>query len=287
MEKKEQKKKFRLRWWHIFLIIAAIVGIWWFNNYTIRTNKNAFVTEKVSSRFRIAVISDLHINKDGIDSKRILDKINAADPDMVFVLGDMYTTGSTQELIDLAADAVTAITDEGYSTYFVSGEHDTDSSYIEKLEAGGVNVMNYKSDTITVKGNKIQLIGIDNAYYSPTFDLHNEFTVDKSCFSILLAHIPNYAKFSEFGADLTLCADTHGALFQLPFDLGPLVDPNKTDQLFPQLTSDEPVFDKGWFQYPGGAMFITSGLGDSPYPVRFNNRPEVVVLDILPEKEEK
>jgi len=30
-------------------------------------------------------------------------------------------------------------------------------------------------------------------------------------------------------------------------------------------------------------MFITSGLGASPAPVRLNNRPEVVVIDIIPQ----
>lgn len=284
-KKKEQKKKLRIRWWHICLVLAALLVIWWFNNYTINTNKNAYVTEKVDSRFRVAIISDLHYHEGGISGEKVLDKICAADPDMVFVLGDMYTTGSSDEVMAAAAKSVISIAAEGYPTYFVSGEHDSDKSYLNLLENSGVNVMNYKSDIIEVKGNRVQLIGIDNVYYSPTFDLHNEFTVDDSCLSILLAHIPNYEKFAEFGTDLTICADTHGGMFQLPFDLGPLVDPDNTNQWFPQILTDKTVFDKGWFRYVGGAMFITSGLGDSPYPLRFNNRPEVVIIDILPEKE--
>lgn len=284
-KKKEQKKKRRFRWWHLCYIFAALVVICWFNNYTINVNKNAYVTEKVSTRFRVAVISDLHVREGGISGEKILAKISAADPDLVFVLGDMYTTGSSDEIMAMAAKAVTDISAEGYPTYFVSGEHDTDKSYLNLLENSGVNVMNYKSVTIEVKGNRVQLIGIDNVYYSPTFDLRNEFTVDDSSLSILLAHIPNYEKFADFGTDLTICADTHGGMFQLPFDLGPLVDPDDTNQWLPQILTDKTVFDKGWFRYVGGAMFITSGLGDSPYPVRFNNRPEVVIIDILPEKE--
>ena len=286
-KKKEQKKKLRFRWWHLCYVFAGLVVVWWFNNYTIRINKNAYVTDKVSTRFRIAVISDLHIHEGGISGEKVLEKISSTDPDMVLVLGDMYTTGSTQDVIDMAAKAVTDFGGEGYPTYFVSGEHDTENYYIDKLAAGGVKVMNYREEAVEVKGNKVQLIGIDNAYYSPTFDLSNEFSVDKDSLSILLAHLQNYPKFADFGTDLTICADTHGGMFQLPFDLGPLVDPYNKDQWFPQLMTDNTVFDKGWFQYPGGAMFITSGLGDSPYPARFNNRPEVVVLDILPEKEGK
>ena len=51
-----------------------------------------------------------------------------------------------------------------------------------------------------------------------------------------------------------------------------------TEKWFPELTSCDSVYDKGWFKYKGGAMFITSGIGDYPYPVRFCNRPEIVPL---------
>lgn len=281
---KGQKKKFKLRWWHILVVIALVTAVWWCGNYTIYTNNTAYMHKNVSSRFRIAVISDLHVHENGVSGENVLRRISSADPDLVFVLGDMYTTGSAQAETDMAVKAISDIAAEGYPTYFVSGEHDNDASFTASLEAKGVNVMNYKSSIIDVKGNSVQIVGIDNVYYSSTFDLRNEFVPDRSCFSILLAHIPNYDAFAKFGADLTLCADTHGYMAQLPFGLGPVFDPD-SNSWFPKLTSDTTVFDKGWFQYPGGAMFITSGLGDSPYPIRFNNRPEVVVMDILPEKE--
>ena len=65
-KKKEQKKKIHFRWWHLCYIIAALIVIWWFNNYTINVNKNAYITEKVNTRFRIAIISDLHFHEGGI-----------------------------------------------------------------------------------------------------------------------------------------------------------------------------------------------------------------------------
>ena len=71
-------------------------------------------------------------------------------------------------------------------------------------------------------------------------------------------------------------------MIQLPFDLGPVYDASR-NHWFPQITSpDETVYDKGIFEYSGGNMFITSGIGASPAPIRFNNRPEVVIMDIEP-----
>ena len=94
-----------------------------------------------------------------------------------------------------------------------------------------------------------------------------------------MAHIPNYEKFADFGADLTICADTHGGMIQLPF-LGAVID-SATMKIFPELRGDT-VYDKGLFDYNGGTMFITSGIGVSPAPVRFNNRPEIAIIEISP-----
>lgn len=283
--KTEQKKKSgkpRIRFGHVAAAAVALVAVWWFNNYTLKTTETAYSSAKISERFRIAFVSDLHVHRQGIRGEGVLKRINSADPDMVFVLGDMYTRGSSREEIDMAVEAVSDIVGSGYPTFFVSGDHDTDKDYIDSIGEAGAYVMNYESCYTEVKGNRIQIMGIDNVYYSSTFDLSREFTVDESCFSILLAHIPNYEKFSEFGADLTLCADTHGGMAQLPFGMGPVIDPSSM-RWFPEIDGSEQVFDKGWFPYAGGSMFITSGIGDHPYPVRFNNRPEVVVMDILPE----
>ncbi len=71
-------------------------------------------------------------------------------------------------------------------------------------------------------------------------------------------------------------------MIQLPFGIGPVYS-NEYNMWFPQVKTDDGIYDKGLFDYEGGHMFITSGLGDNPAPVRFNNRPEVAVIEIDPE----
>ena len=69
---------------------------------------------------------------------------------------------------------------------------------------------------------------------------------------------------------------------QLPFGLGPIYCSEK-DVWLPKLLNKElEIYDKGLFDYDGGKMFITSGIGVYPAPVRFNNRPEVAVIDLIP-----
>lgn len=278
--KKNPKSKYRFR--RMCFLLIVILLIWWFNNFTLKTTKAQIKSEKLNSPVRIAVISDLHAVSFGISNKRIIGRICRADPDIVTVLGDMYTTGSSQDKVEIAVDLIKGIVDEGYPVYMVTGEHDPDHDYIEAVREAGAHIMNYNEKIVEIKGNKLQIMGIDNVYYSDTFDLTHEFTLREDCFSLLLAHIPDYDKLSAFRADLTLCADTHGEMVQLPFDLGPLYS-SKYGCWLPQICLDDEIYDKGLFSYEGGNMFITSGIGVSPAPIRFNNRPEIAVIEVIPE----
>ena len=281
--KKKPKKKELFKWSRVFAVLFVLIMIWWFNNYTLRTTKVTLYSSKIKEPIRIAVISDQHATKHGISNKSICKRIKKNDPDAVMILGDMYTTDSPQELRQIPIDLTADIVKEGYPVFFVNGEHDTDRKYIEAQRKAGAHIMDYKSEKINIKGNDVCVYGIDNVYYSETFNLFNEFQPDESCYNILLAHIPNYKKFEEFGADLTLCADTHGCMVQLPFDMGPVFY-SDAGEWFPQF-KDMEVYDKGTFDYKGGTMFITSGIGVSPLPIRVNNRPEVAIIDVLPEKQ--
>lgn len=269
-----------------FCALAILAFLfWYFNNYTLKTTYVSVSSDKISQPVRLTILSDLHAHKGGISNKKIMRKIRGSEPDAVFVLGDMYSRGASENEIEIAVGLITDIAAEGYTTYFVSGEHDTSASYISALSAGGVRVMNYAQEYAEIKGSEFKIMGIDNVYYSDTFDLSNAFTLDDDHFNILLAHIPNFPAFAEFGAELTLCADTHGGMARLPFGLGTVYD-SVGDRWLPKLLTDDKVYDKGFFEYDGGAMFITSGIGDSPYPVRLFNRPEIVSLEILPKEAE-
>ena len=277
--KKAKKEKKRSAKW-LWLVLVA--GLWWFNNYTLRTTAETIQSDKVSSKIRLAVISDQHATKLGISNKAIFGTLDRAKPDIVFILGDMYTSGSEWELMQKPVELVDSIVSAGYPVYCVTGEHDYDERYVEELKKTGAKVLDYDDEYVELKGSRLRIIGIDNVYYSPTFNLRNEYTPDENSYNILLAHIPNYEKFADFGADLTLCADTHGEMAQLPFGLGPLYCSEKAVWLPKLLHKELEIYDKGLFDYDGGKMFITSGIGVYPAPVRLNNRPEVAVIDLIP-----
>lgn len=262
------------------LIVTVLVLSFIFNNYTLKVTYQEIRSAKVNDNIKIALISDYHAFYVGVPNAVVYSTLEREDPDLVFFLGDMYSNGSKDVLVEKAVNFMGHIYDMGFPCYFVCGEHDNDDEYFSALDNIGINVLHYKMDSITIKGTKLNLYGIDNVYFSDTFDLHNEFDApNPDEFSILLAHIPMYDYYQNFGADLTVSGDTHGGLVQIP-SFGCLY---YEGEFLPELKRDPlEIRDKGMFDYDGGDLFITSGIGNYPLPIRFNNRPEVAILNISP-----
>ena len=279
------KTKSRKKTYHktakILLVVILLIGFWWFENFSLNIVKTTIPSSKTTDTINIVHISDLHGHEFGSGNKRLIKKISALNPDLIFVTGDMFTNGDTRGM-DIAIQTITRLCDTA-PVYFVPGEHDHGQDFLFALESAGVHVMCYKTETIEIKGNPITIYGINNVYYSSTFDLHNEFDApDSGRLALLLAHIPNYDAFMNFGADVTFCGDTHGGVVQLPF-LGPMYFEG---EWFPEITKGKSnVTDRGLFSDgQGHSMYVSPGLGNYPYPVRLFNRPEISYIQISPEE---
>ena len=77
---KKEKKSFAKWLW-----LVLIAGLWWFNNYTLKTTVETISSDKIVSKVRLAVISDQHATKLGISNKTIFRTIDNAKPDIVFM----------------------------------------------------------------------------------------------------------------------------------------------------------------------------------------------------------
>ncbi len=284
MHKKAQKKRFAPLLF-VFAALAAIALIWYFNNFTIKTEYTVIYSDKVNNDVKIALISDLHGASFGKDNSYLIEKINDEAPDIVIAAGDMMTSGD-KESMKTAAKLLATLSDS-YPTYFVDGEHDKQSqSFHDALKETNVvctpmydsdNYYNIScfEDVLTVGETDIFLCGV-SYYVSFYFDMNDYVQKPDDIFSIFVCHIPQIEEFEKFGADLTLSGDTHGGIIQL---FGPAYFEG---QWFPEITSDIPIYDKGLFEYQGGNMYVTPGLGAYPVAARFNNRPELSVITLKP-----
>ena len=89
--------------------------------------------------------------------------------------------------------------------------------------------------------------------------------------SILLAHEPQFIEeYSSAGYDYIFSGHAHGGQIRLPI-LGGLFSPGQG--ILPRYTSG--VHNAG-----NGKMIISRGLGNSSFPIRVFNRPEIILAEI-------
>ncbi len=98
-------------------------------------------------------------------------------------------------------------------------------------------------------------------------------------FHIVLGHVPNFA-LGPIDADLLLAGHTHGGQVRLPL-IGPLMTLSELPR----------SWAAGKTELPGGATLIVSrgvGMERAGAPrLRFLCRPELVVIDLIPEGRKK
>lgn len=259
----------------ILLIFALIVFIWWCSTYTLKSETVEISDERIKDEIVIVQISDLHGQEFGTNNKNLIEHISSYSPDLIFTTGDMYSNGS-DEGREIALHLLSELVDVA-PVYYVNGEHDNSEEFSLKLEQAGVKVLDYEDEVVEIGQTRLHLYGINNVYYTDSFDLSNEFALDDSAYNILLAHIQNFEKFSSFGIDLSICGDTHGGQVRLPF-VGALY---ADGVWFPESKGQ---YVDGLYEKNGTKLFISSGLGSSPVPVRLWNRPEVSVIMLVPEQ---
>lgn len=236
--------------------------------------------------FRIAQVSDLHNAVFGENNAELLQILSECKPNIIVVTGDLVDAEHTD--IDVALDfAKEAAQIAG--TYYVTGNHEGSLSQYDELKTGlesmGVVVLEDASMQLEYNGEKVTLIGLSDPSFTLKGNMLGEVPAmvdtklrgligDKDDYTILLSHRPElFETYVNCGVDLVLSGHAHGGQFRLPF-IGGLVAPNQG--LFPK-------YDAGLYTKGDTNMIVCRGLGNSIIPIRFNNRPEIVLLELIAE----
>ena len=168
--------------------------------------------------FRIVQISDIHIGPilGRPFSRELTDRVNALDPDLVAVTGDLVD-GSVSKLRDEVAPFGDLRGRHG--VFFVTGNHDHYSGadgWSSCMEELGFVILRNRRITLEAKGERFELAGVDDHRSGyETFggeDLDaalEELPPDRPV--ILLAHDPStFKKACRMGIDLQISGHTHG-----------------------------------------------------------------------------
>lgn len=261
-----------------FVIVSSYLV---YQNNAIKITNIDYENELISSDldgYKILQISDLHNKKFINGGKKVVTQIEDVDPDVIFITGDLIDSYNTD--IDLAIDFVESIIDVA-PIYYVNGNHESRtplySDLLTQLVDLGVHDLNDKTVTITFNDAEIDLIGIsdpsfntDNTVDSVANKIEN-LTNDNENLKILLSHRPElFEIYSVTDVDLVFSGHAHGGQIRIPF-IGGIVAPNQG--LFPKLTQGIQTIDDT-------SLIISRGIGNSIFPFRINNQPELVVTTL-------
>ena len=268
----------------IALLAVAIIWVVWANT-ALELNAYIVTSSRLPESFegyRIAHISDLHSVQMGKDNKNLLDMLRKADPDMIAITGDLIDSRNTD--VDVALQFVQEAVKIA-PCYYVTGNHEARVEAYNELKAGlvsaGVMVLEDTSAEISIDGESIKLIGVNDPGFQRDYLLGDSETVmesklsalhrDGDGFAILLSHRPElFDTYVNHDLDLILSGHAHGGQFRIPF-LGGIVAPNQG--FFPK-------FDAGMYTDGNTNMLVSRGIGNSIIPFRINNRPEVILIEL-------
>lgn len=267
----------------LFIVTFFIFSIWQ-NNSIVVSNYN-YENPDIPfdfNDFKIVQISDLHNKVFGKEQSKLLEKVESLSPDIIVVTGDMidrrrYNLENAMYFIDKAIKIA--------PIYYVSGNHEAWSGKYseikETLSEADVYVIDDERIEVKKNNSSINILGVSDPAFS-TSSYIDETDSSKlqeylsSCsgiegFKILLSHRPElFELYSKNNMNLVFCGHAHGGQIRVPF-LGGIIAPNQG--FFPKYTSGSYNSDKT-------TMFVSRGLGNSLFPFRIFNRPEIIAVTL-------
>lgn len=269
----------RLKKW--IVVVTLVMGLILFSyqqNNQLEVSRYEVVDNEVPEAFQdyvILQISDLHNKSFGSKQEKLIKEIETITPDIIVMTGDgvdarRYDPDPVYELIEGLKDTV--------PIYYILGNHESDvpslEQYLSKLKEIGVIILRNESVSIEKNGESFILAGIDDPTFQPTFELSSaleSLNLRPDDFTLLLSHRPeHFDTYAAFPVDLVLSGHAHGGQIRLPW-IGGVIAPHQG--FFPELT--EGVHHKNQTQ-----LIISRGLGNSLFPQRVFNLPELVAITL-------
>lgn len=270
----------------VFFIVVAIFCFW--QNNSIVISNYTHHSRKIPPAFhgyKILHISDLHNKMFGKNQDYLIKKIKASSPDIIVITGDLidrrrFDLDTAMCFINKAVDIA--------PIYYVSGNHEAWSGKYDQikqsLKDAGVLILDDTSLELLKGENSIQLLGLSDPDFltsnyldgtnTKKLELQLKQWSNDINYKILLSHRPElFSLYIENNIDLIFSGHAHGGQIRLPF-LGGLIAPDQG--FFPKYTS-------GPYKNGNTTMFVSRGLGNSIFPFRVFNRPEIVVVTLKSE----
>jgi len=251
------------------------------------TGRFRIVSSKLStgSQIKLCLITDLHSVWWGKNQSQLLRRIQAIQPDVILLGGDIFDDRAE----DCAAPVEALLKGiEGLAPcYYVTGSHDIWTWRMTEVEAllarYGVTVLHGETVPLTVRNETLYISGVDepaaavmaghsddSAFYRESLQVFD--ALDPTQFNLLIAHRPEFiADYAALGFDLTVSGHCHGGQVRIPFLVNGLFAPGQ---------GWFPPYAAGHYQVAQTHLIVSRGLHFAWNLPRIFNRPEVVEITL-------
>jgi predicted MPP superfamily phosphohydrolase len=225
---------------------------------------------------KVAVASDWHFTRRWLHvmtverARGLVEQINASQPDVVLLPGDFI---SDRDWPGTAEDEIAAVLGglkARLGVYAVLGNHDwwhDGARFTAALRKHGITVL--ENDAVPLPGTPVWVAGVGDDFTGHSRPRQALAKVPVGAQALVFMHDPASLTAMPPVQGLVVAGHTHGGQVALPF-FGALVVPGAAPRQWAY----------GWVEHGDNRMYVTSGLGVSILPLRFNARPEWVVFTI-------
>jgi len=280
-----KKRKLLILVFLIFIFVYVLISyntnkLVLIRSYDLRT---PLITEQ--NGIRIVLISDLHSGIYGKEQNFLIDTIKRAEPDLIFLTGDIYDSIISMKGTDLFLSGISNVA----PVYYVTGNHEYKSNKIqtirEKLISYKVNILSDTYTKVKIKNDELILAGIEDPAKKlfETPDYNQSDSMEKAfreldriqLYKILIAHRPeNIEIYKKYSFDLVLSGHTHG---------GQIIIPGLLNGIYAPQQGFFPKYAGGMYEHGKLTHIISRGLSKKFMLPRIGNPQEMVIIYINPE----
>jgi predicted MPP superfamily phosphohydrolase len=266
--------------------VAGAYGLFW-GRLNLQVTKQPIRLAKLPRAFhgfRIAQLSDIHVGP-FMSEEQIRKYVRIANdlkPDVIVLTGDFVTWDpSTAPAVVNALSGLKA----PLGVFGSLGNHDAwagaEDLLAELFARAGIRILRQERTPMRAGNEFFNLIGLDftnsrsmsvggwHLSSRKLEGLENLMVPDTA--NILLSHNPDsFDRAAQLGIDLSLAGHTHGGQLALEF-ISPEIAPSRI--VTPYVA--------GWFERPGGQLYVNRGIGTIAAPMRVGAPPEITVFELL------
>jgi len=258
----------------VLLLAAVAVDAFLIEPTWLEVTEIRISSPKIERPMRIVVLADLQTDRIGPYHRDVFRRISQANPDLVLLAGD-YLQAAETKLPEIQKELAAFLHEiefgRDFRVFAVQGNIDP-ANWRRVFDGLAVETV-HSSRSFVWDGLRLTCLSLADSY-DRALTVSRE---DRDRFHIVLGHVPNFA-LGRIDADLLVAGHTHGGQVRAPW-IGPLTTNSKIPRRWGAGLTDLPG---------GGRLLVSRGVGmegkHAPR-LRFCCRPELVVIDLLPEEE--